>query len=114
MSTRVGGSGAFAAEPRPQPPACAVPAEITRLDHTLRRTARRLAGAEPLTIVAIGSSSTAGAFASSPAASYPSRLAVEFSERFPGRTIRVANKGVNGEDAREVLGRVEQRVTGVA
>ena len=106
----VPGSLGSAAEPRQRPPACAVPAEITRLDYTLPRTARRLAAAEPLTIVTIGSSSTAGAFASSPAASYPSRLAVELRERFPGRTIRVVNQGVNGEDAREMLARFQESV----
>jgi acyl-CoA thioesterase-1 len=99
-----------ATEPRQQPPACAVPADITRLDHVLRRTARRLAAGEPLTIVAIGSSSTAGAFASSPDASYPSRLASELRERFPGRNIRVVNRGVNGEDAREMLARFHESV----
>ena len=101
---------ASAAEPLPQPPACAVPADITRLDYALPRTGRRLAGAAPLTIVTIGSSSTAGAFASSPAASYPSRLAVELREILPGRRVRVLNRGVNGEDAREMLARFEQSV----
>ena len=91
-------------------PACAVPAEITRLDYALPRTARRLAAGEPLTIVAIGSSSTGGAFASSPAASYPSRLAVALRERFPGHVIQVLNKGANGEDAREMLARFQESV----
>ncbi len=91
-------------------PVCAVPAEITRLAYTLPRTARRLAAGDPLTIIAIGSSSTRGAGASSPAASYPSRLASELNDRFPGRTIRVLNKGINGEDAREMLSRFEESV----
>ena len=65
--------------------ACSAPAEVTRLNYPLRHAARRLASGEPLTIVAIGSSSTAGAGASSPAASYPSRLAVELKQRFPCR-----------------------------
>jgi acyl-CoA thioesterase I len=99
-----------APKPAPQPPVCVAPAEITRLDHALLRTARRLAGAGTLTIVAIGSSSTAGAFASSPAASYPSRLAVELGARFPGRVIRVVNKGANGEDAREMVARFQDSV----
>jgi acyl-CoA thioesterase I len=98
------------AEAQQQPVACAVPTEITRLDHTLPRTSRRLAAAEPLTIVTIGSSSTAGAFASSPAASYPSRLEVELRQRFPNRAIRVVNQGVNGEDAREMVARFQQSV----
>ena len=63
-----------------------------------------------MTIVAIGSSSTAGAFASSPAASYPSRLAAELGERVPDRAIRVANQGANGEDAREMLARIQESV----
>jgi lysophospholipase L1-like esterase len=91
-------------------PACEAPAEMTRLDHALQRTGQRLAAYQPLTIVAIGSSSTAGAGASSPAASYPSRLAVELRERFPGRAIAVHNKGVNGEDAREMLARFDSNV----
>jgi lysophospholipase L1-like esterase len=89
----------------PSAPACSAPPEVARLDHALTRTARRLVAREPLTIVAIGSSSTAGAGASSPDATYPSRLAVELRERFPGRFIKVLNKGVNGEDAREMIAR---------
>jgi acyl-CoA thioesterase-1 len=101
---------ASAEAPRRQAPQCAVPTEITRLDYALSRTARRLAAAEPLTVVAIGSSSTAGAYASSPQTTYPSRLAVELRERFPHRGIRVLNRGVNGEDAREMLARFQESV----
>ena len=85
--------------------ACGAPAEVTHLTYPLRRTARRLASGEPLTIVAIGSSSTAGAGASSPAASYPSRLAVELKQRFPTHDITVLNRGVNGEVTEQMLDR---------
>jgi acyl-CoA thioesterase I len=78
---------------------------LTRLDHPLFRTAQRLASGQPLTIVAIGSSSTAGAMASSPAASYPSRLAIELKILFPGRDIRVLNRGVNGEETPDMMAR---------
>jgi lysophospholipase L1-like esterase len=98
------------AKPSAQPPICAAPAELTRLEYRLARTARRLATGGALTIVAIGSSSTGGAGASSPAASYPSRLAVELKERFPSRTIRVMNRGANGEDVREMLDRMQESV----
>ncbi len=91
-------------------PKCSAPPELTRLDHTLNRTARRLAAAQPLTIVAIGSSSTAGAGATSPAASYPSRLAAELQARFPGSKITVLNRGVNGEEARDMLARFDDSV----
>src|SRR5262245_15741030 len=63
--------------------ACTAPAEASRLDQPLRRVAQRIAAKQPITIVAIGSSSTSGAGASSSAASYPARLEVELRDRFP-------------------------------
>jgi acyl-CoA thioesterase-1 len=92
------------------PPACTAPQELTRLTQPLAHTAKRLAGLDQLTVVAIGSSSTAGAGASSPAASYPSRLAVELNQEFPGHPVTVLNRGVNGEVARDMLARFEDGV----
>ena len=89
-------------------PACTGPAD--RLDQPLRRTSQRLAKGEPLTIVAIGSSSTSGAGASSSSASYPARLEVELKERFPGRTIRVLNRGIGGEEVADMLARFDRAV----
>jgi acyl-CoA thioesterase I len=85
--------------------ACSAPAEMARLNYPLRRTARRLASEEPLTIVAIGSSSTAGVGASSPAANYPNRLAVELKQRLPTHDITVLNRGVNGEETQDMMAR---------
>jgi acyl-CoA thioesterase I len=85
--------------------ACRAPAELARFDRPLVHTMRRLASGQPLTVVAIGSSSTAGAGASSPDASYPSRLAVELRARFPGREITVLNRGVNGEETNNMMAR---------
>jgi len=84
---------------------CQAPAELTRLDHPLLHTARRLASGKPLIIVAIGSSSTAGAGATSAAFSYPSRLAVELRKLLPGRDIEVFNRGVNGEETADMMAR---------
>jgi acyl-CoA thioesterase-1 len=89
---------------------CSAPAEMVRLDHPLDRTQRRLAAGLPLTIVAVGSSSTAGAGASSPDHSYPSQLAVEFQQLFPGHPITVLNRGVNGEEAADMLARLDRTV----
>jgi acyl-CoA thioesterase I len=85
--------------------ACRAPGRLARLEHPLWRTARRLAAGEPLVIVAIGSSSTAGAGASSPAASYPSRLAVELQKLLRGHDITVLNRGVNGEETPNMMAR---------
>jgi len=87
------------------PATCTAPAELARFDRPLIHTMRRVANGQPLTIVAIGSSSTAGAGASSPDATYPSRLAVELRTRFPGRDITVLNRGVNGEETNNMMAR---------
>jgi len=89
---------------------CDGPSNINRLDQPLRRTAERLKAGQPLTIVAIGSSSTSGAGASSSAASYPSRLEVELKVRFPTATIRVLNRGVGGEEVQDMVARFDQTV----
>ncbi|MDQ2083314.1 SGNH/GDSL hydrolase family protein [Xanthobacteraceae bacterium Astr-EGSB] len=89
---------------------CSAPADVVRLEHPLKRTAARMAAREPLTIVAIGSSSTAGAGASSPQNSYPSRLEAELEHLYPGRSITVLNRGVNGEEANDMLARFETSV----
>jgi acyl-CoA thioesterase I len=85
--------------------ACTAPKELTRLTYPLARTALRLANSEPLTIVALGSSSTFGAGASSRANAYPNQLQIYLQARFPHSRITVINRGVNGEEAREMLAR---------
>jgi lysophospholipase L1-like esterase len=102
------GSGLALAEDTSR--SCRAQSDLTRLPTALARTARRLVHREPLTIVALGSSSTAGAGASSPAASYPSRLAAALQEHFPSNTIKVVNRGVNGEEATDMLARFETSV----
>jgi lysophospholipase L1-like esterase len=92
-------------------PRCTAPLDLVRLASPLSRLAQKLATkSEPITIVAIGSSSTAGAGASSPAASYPSRLALELTQHFPNRTITVLNRGANGEEIGDMLKRFDQAV----
>jgi lysophospholipase L1-like esterase len=90
--------------------ACAVTIEQVRFDHPLPRIARRLAAGKPIRIVALGSSSTFGAGASTSAASYPSRLAEELSRRFPGNEITVLNRGVNGDEIAGMLARLDAAV----
>jgi lysophospholipase L1-like esterase len=90
--------------------ACTAPFDLVRLVHPLKMTADKLAAGRKLTIVAIGSSSTAGAGASSPASSYPSRLAAELKARFPGHDITVLNRGVNGEEVHDMVDRFDADV----
>ncbi len=87
-----------------------VPGDLIDLPHPLPDCARIVAKGGPLTIVALGSSSTAGAYASSPAASYPARLEIELAALFPGAAITVLNRGENGEDVAENLARFDRSV----
>jgi acyl-CoA thioesterase I len=94
----------------PLPDSCAAPGDLTRLRGRLPRTALRLVRHEPLTIVAIGSSSTAGSGASAPAMTYPSQLADEIRRRLPGQQVTIVNKGVGGETAIEMAARFDRDV----
>ena len=87
-------------------PSCATSPALSAIDATLDRTAARIDQGKSLSIVAIGSSSTQGVGASSPAMSYPSRLAEELRDRFPALEIRVSNRGVGGQDVGEELDRL--------
>src|SRR5262249_50183132 len=94
----------------PRLPACTVAAEQVRFDRPLPRTARLLVSGEPIRIVALGSSATWGAGAGTSAASYPSRLAEELARHFPGHDITVLNRGVNGDEAADMLARLDRAV----
>lgn len=86
---------------------CDTPKAIGRLQTALPVVARKLLLNEPVTIVALGSSSTAGAGASSPAFSYPSRLADDLKKRYPHASFNVINRGVNGEEVKDMLARLD-------
>jgi acyl-CoA thioesterase-1 len=89
-------------------PVCIV--SVADLERVLTRTRMHLTQGEALTIVAIGSSSTEGAGASSPAATYPSRLEALLNARFPANAIRVLNRGIGGEEEADMLARFERDV----
>jgi acyl-CoA thioesterase-1 len=93
-----------------EPASCATPPGLSAIQATLDRSASRIAASEPVTIVAMGSSSTLGVGASAPAMSYPSRLKQELNGRFPGIDISVINHGVGGQDVPEELTRLERDV----
>jgi acyl-CoA thioesterase I len=94
----------------PRAPVCLVNAKRVRLGVPLLHIPRRLASGAPIKIVALGSSSTYGAGASTSAASYPSQLAHELARLFPGHEITVLNRGVNGDEAADMLARLDTAV----
>jgi acyl-CoA thioesterase I len=89
-------------------PSCATAPALSAIDAALDRSASRIGAGRPLTILALGSSSTEGVGASVPAMSYPSRLEQELKDRFPEVEIRVINHGVGGQDVPEEVIRLER------
>ena len=89
---------------------CVSPSAFTYLNYPLAQTADRVNKAQPIKVVAIGSSSTAGAGASSSTATYPSRLSMYLQERLPRNSITVLNRGVNGDEAVNMVVRFERDV----
>jgi acyl-CoA thioesterase I len=87
--------------------ACTDRAHLARLSSPLMRMRRLVSARRAITIMALGSSSTAGAGATAPTASYPAQLEAELRARFPGIPITVVNRGINGEEAADMLRRFD-------
>ncbi len=90
--------------------ACEAPPQLIAIGPALTRVAARIEHGQPLTIVAIGSSSTQGVGASGANFSYPSRLEVELRKRLPDTPVRVVNRGIGGEEAPQMLARMDRDV----
>lgn len=89
---------------------CAVPQSFIAQHVPLSRTALRLKTEQPIKIVAIGSSSTAGVGASEPDNAYPAQLQDELERLWPEADITVVNRGVGGERAYQMLARFDRDV----
>ncbi|MEW6767130.1 MAG: SGNH/GDSL hydrolase family protein [Pseudomonadota bacterium] len=77
---------------------------------SLPRVAKRIASGDPVTIVAFGSSTTVGFGVSSPAYTYPQRLADQLRHKFPTADITIINRGMGGQDTPEMMKRFNSAV----
>lgn len=77
---------------------------------TLRITKGAVENNLEITIVAFGSSSTQGWHASDVAHSYPALLQQELNTALPRSQIAVLNRGIGGQDAAEMIPRLERDV----
>jgi lysophospholipase L1-like esterase len=89
---------------------CLPPKGGVRPVGSLPHVAAKLAAGQPVTIVAFGSSSTQGYGSTSPEFTYPNRLAAQLHRQYPGADITVLNHGVGGEDAPEMMKRLQTSV----
>jgi lysophospholipase L1-like esterase len=77
---------------------------------SLPHVAAKLAAGKPVVIVAFGSSSTAGFGSTSPEFTYPNRLAAQLRRQYSAADITVVNRGKGGEDAPEMMKRLQTEV----
>jgi lysophospholipase L1-like esterase len=77
---------------------------------SLPHVAGKLAAGQPVVIIAFGSSSTAGYGSTSPDFTYPNRLAAQLHRQYPTADITVINRGQGGEDAPEMMRRLQTSV----
>jgi len=77
---------------------------------SLPHVAAKLAAGQPVVIVAFGSSSTQGWGSTSPEFAYPSRLSAQLHRQYPTADITVLNRGKGGDDAPEMMKRLQREV----
>jgi lysophospholipase L1-like esterase len=77
---------------------------------SLPHVAGKLASGAPVVIVAFGSSSTQGWGSTSPEFTYPNRLAAQLHRQYPSADITVINRGKGGDDAPEMIKRLQGEV----
>jgi lysophospholipase L1-like esterase len=77
---------------------------------SLPRVANKLVAGQPVVIVAFGSSSTQGYGSTAPEFTYPNRLAAQLRRQYPSANISVVNAGKGGEDAPEMMKRLQTAV----
>ena len=80
---------------------------------SLPHVANKLIAGQPVVIIAFGSSSTQGYGSTAPEFTYPNRLAAQLKRQYPGANITVVNAGVGGEDAPEMMKRLQTSVIDV-
>ncbi len=76
---------------------------------SLPHVAAKLAAGRPVVIIAFGSSSTEGYGSSAPEFTYPNRLAGAVAPAISSADITVLNRGKGGEDAPEMMKRLQTR-----
>ncbi|KAA0077566.1 SGNH/GDSL hydrolase family protein [Tardiphaga sp. P9-11] len=89
---------------------CRTPKGGMKAMGALPHVASKLVAGKPVVIVAFGSSSTQGWGSTAPEFTYPNRLAAQLHRAYPSANITVLNRGKGGEDAPEMMARLQSEV----
>jgi lysophospholipase L1-like esterase len=89
---------------------CPMPERFYEFEPPLPKTAKALATGRNVVITVIGGSSTMGRAAGATALSWPARLGSVLSDRFPAAQIKVVNRAVARQTAKQVLERLDRDI----
>jgi lysophospholipase L1-like esterase len=89
---------------------CQSPKGVSKAMGSLPQVARKLVAGEPVLIIAFGSSSTQGYGSTAAEYTYPNRLLAQLKRHYPTANITVLNRGRGGEDAPEMMRRMQTEV----
>jgi acyl-CoA thioesterase I len=99
-----------ASRPPPLSPSCRAPLHDIAAPAPLPNLASALRSGRPIRVAAIGSSSTVGVGASSPAATYPAQLENILETTFKNLNVVTTNRGVSGELAAATAERLKEQM----
>ncbi len=89
---------------------CPMPERFYEFEPPLTRTAKALATGREVVITALGGSSTLGLAAGATALAWPGRLGLVLSDRFPSARIKVVNRAVARQTAKQGLERLDRDI----
>jgi hypothetical protein len=89
---------------------CSVPERFYAFEPPLTKTAKALATGREVVIVALGGSSTLGLAAGATALAWPARLGSVLTDKFPSARIKVVNRAVARQTAKQVLERLDRDI----
>ncbi len=89
---------------------CPMPERFYESEPPLTKTAQALATGREVVIATLGGSSTLGLAAGATALAWPARLGSVLTDRFPSARIKVVNRAVARQTAKQVLERLDRDI----
>jgi acyl-CoA thioesterase I len=89
---------------------CPMPERFYEFEPPLTKTTKALAAGREVVIAALGGSSTLGLAAGGTTLAWPARLGSVLTDRFPSARIKVVNRAVARQTAKQVLERLDQDI----
>jgi acyl-CoA thioesterase I len=89
---------------------CPIPERFYEFEPRLTKTAKALASDREVVIVALGGSSSLGLAAGATALAWPARLGSVLTDKFPSARVKVVNRAIARQTAKQVLERLERDI----